>query len=247
MATRSIRYEIGKQIASGGMGVIRLAQDHLLDCKVAYKQLRIKREATRARMTALFKHEYETLLSLAHPNTVRALDFGFDQDGPYYTMELLSGADLSQAAPLPWRAACSVLRDVASALALVHARKLLHRDVSPNNVRVLEDGGGKLLDFGALAFFGAPRDIAGTPPFMAPECVRAEPLDQRSDLFSLGALAYWTLTQRVCFKARALDELEDAWLRPYPAPSSIIDDIPRELDELIRAVKRQQELTPLRQ
>lgn len=214
------------------MGTIHRALDTLTGRELAYKRLLVEREVARPRMTALFRREYDTMMALVHPNTVEAYDFGFDADGPYYTMQLLSGSDLSRLAPLRWDVACRVLRDVASALALLHARRLLHRDVSPSNVRVTDEGVTKLLDYGGLTAFGQQHELVGTPQFLAPEALEGA-LDQRSDLFSLGALMYWTLTQKVCFRAGSLEELPKAWSKPIRPPSYLVPEIPRELDELV--------------
>jgi serine/threonine protein kinase len=109
-------------------------------------------------------------------------------------MELLEGHDMRRAAPLLFRKACLYLRDIATSLALLHGRRLLHRDLSPSNVRLTIDGHCKLLDFGALVPFGVASNIVGTPPLIAPEAVHGGALDQRTDLYALGALAYWLLT-----------------------------------------------------
>ncbi len=227
------RYQVGDELGAGGMGTIHRGFDHLAQRPVAYKRLRVLNEARRPRLTALFQREYDTLARLHHPNIVSVYDYGFDALGPYYTMELLSGDDLSKFAPLPFREACRVVRDVASALALLHARRLLHRDVSPNNVRLTEAGTAKLLDFGALMPFGSAGEIVGTPSFIAPECLGHEPLDQRADLYALGALAYWTLTKRLAVRAYALDELPNALTVPVRPPSHYEPDIPPELDDLV--------------
>ncbi|MEY4511924.1 MAG: hypothetical protein RLZZ450_4046, partial [Pseudomonadota bacterium] len=239
------RYEVGDVLASGGMGTIHRAYDRLAGRDVAYKRLRVSDEADRARLNALFQREYDTLARLGHPNIVAAYDYGFDDEGPYYAMELLSGDDLAKLAPLPWRETARLVRDIASALALVHARKLVHRDVGPNNVRIASDGQAKLLDFGALTSFGTPTEVVGTPAFMAPECLTTEPLDQRTDLYALGALAYWMLTRRLAVRAHALDELPEAWTHSIAPPSTVLPrtqaadgppqdtDIPRAFDELI--------------
>lgn len=215
------------------MGTLHRAFDTLAGREVAYKRLRIDREQNRPRMTGLFRSEYDTSCALSHPNTVEAYDYGFDDHGPYYTMELLSGEDLSKLAPLPWQAACRAMRDVASALALLHARRLLHRDLSPSNVRLTLEGKTKLLDYGAVSPFGDSKELVGTLPFVAPECLRGAALDQRSDLFSLGALLYWTLTQRLCFRAQEIEDLWAAYRKPIVPPSRFVPDIPRELDELV--------------
>ena len=160
---------------------------------------------------ALFEREYHTLVRLKHPRIIEVYDYGLTDQGPYYTMELLDGQDLQQLAPLPYREACRHLRDVASSLALLHAHRLVHRDVSPRNVRLTADGRAKLIDFGALATFGIAEDVVGTPPSMAPEVLRRLPLDQRTDLFALGAIGYWALTGRHAFPARTVQDLPSVW------------------------------------
>jgi serine/threonine protein kinase len=125
------------------------------------------------------RREYHTLVRLKHPRIIEVYDYGVNADGPYYTMELLSGRDLQELAPLSATEVCSHLRDVASSLALLHAQGLLHRDVSPRNVRLTADGRTKLIDFGALTPFGIASVVVGSPICMAPELLRRMPLDQR--------------------------------------------------------------------
>jgi hypothetical protein len=227
------RYEIQEQLAAGGMGVIHRAYDRLAQRQVAYKRLVVTDEGTRARRTLLFQREYDTLSRLSHPNIVETFDYGQDADGPFYTMELLTGADLTRVAPQPYREACRVLRDVASALALVHARRLIHRDISPANIRLTGDGSAKLIDFGALTPFGQPEELVGTASCMAPECLSKAPLDQRADLYSLDAVAYWLLTRQTSLRARSLQELPAAWAEPTVPPSALVAEIPKELDALV--------------
>ena len=215
------------------MAVIRRGFDRWAQREVAHKRLRLDREGDRSRLNALFQREYDTLARLKHPNIVEVYDYGFDEQGPYYAMELLSGDDLAKVAPLPYRDACRILRDVASALALVHARRFLHRDVSPNNVRLTKTGVAKLIDFGTLTPFGRPSEIAGTPAFIAPESLQETALDQRTDLYSLGALAYWTLTGKRAVASSTIDDLPRAWQDPILPPSSYVADLPERLDELI--------------
>src|SRR5690242_8195691 len=83
---------------------------------------------------ALLEREYHTLAQLAHPSIIEVYDYGVDEVGPYYTMELLDGADLDKHAKLPWRQVCTLLSDLCSSLAILHSRGLLHRDVSARNV-----------------------------------------------------------------------------------------------------------------
>ncbi|HEX6243565.1 MAG TPA: serine/threonine-protein kinase, partial [Polyangiales bacterium] len=230
------RYDVGEVLASGGVGTVHTGFDRLAQRPVAYKRLLPASDAARPRLTALFRREYNTLTHLTHPNIVEVYDYGFDSTGPYYTMELLSGSDLTKLAPLPVRDACRVLRDVASALALIHARRFVHRDVSPNNVRLTADGRAKLIDFGGLSAFGVPSEIVGTPAFTAPESLAGAALDQRTDLYALGALAYWTLTRRTHVRARSLDELSYAWEDEIVPPSHHVPELPKALDDLVMSL-----------
>jgi tRNA A-37 threonylcarbamoyl transferase component Bud32 len=232
----SPRYELGEPLANGGMGVIRRGFDRWANREVAHKRLRIDREELRPRITALFQREYDTLARLKHPNIVEVYDFGFDEQGAYYVMEWLAGDDLSKRAPLPYREACGVLRDVASALALLHTRRLVHRDVSANNVRLTQNGVAKLIDFGTLTSFGRPSEIAGTPSFIAPECLRAQELDARTDLYALGALAYLTLSGRPAVRAKSLPQLLEALKVPVPSLAEEVPGIPEALHELVHAM-----------
>ena len=150
-------------------------------------------------------------------------------------MELLDGQDLRDLSPLPYREACLYLRDVASSLALLHARRLLHRDVSPRNVRRTSDGHCKLLDFGAMIPFGVPPNVTGTAPCIPPEALQGTALDQRADLYSLGALAYYVLTGRAGYAVTRLDELPSAWSKPMQRPKRIVS-MPDELDELVMSL-----------
>jgi tRNA A-37 threonylcarbamoyl transferase component Bud32 len=232
------RYEILEVLASGGMGVVHRCHDRVGQRIVAYKRLRVDRKAERTHLSTLFQREYDTLARMTHPNIVEVYDYGFDSEGPYYTMELLPGADLAALAPLSFRDGCRLLRDVASALALLHARKLVHRDLSPKNVRMTGHGRAKLIDFGALTSFGVPSEVVGTAVFVAPECLTLDGIDQRTDLYGLGALAYWTFTGRTHIRARQLDDLWDAWQEPVLPLTSQVSGLPAELNELVLALLR---------
>jgi hypothetical protein len=236
------RYELKRELARGGMGVIYLAHDKLAQRTVAYKRLTVAHKRGAARLAALFEREYNALAQLAHPNIVQVFEYGVDSAGPYYTMELLSGQDLFERSPLPVRDACRVIRAVASALALVHTRRLVHRDVSPLNVRLSDTGDAKLIDFGALAPFGKAPDMVGTPAFIAPECLDTRMLDARTDLYSLGAVAYWALTRKTPIRARSFQDLQEAWVQPPAPPSSHVAGIPKELDELVLSLLRRDPL-----
>ena len=231
------RYVIEEELASGGMGVVYRVRDRSTGDQLALKRL-ASEAAGRKELVEAFEREYQVLAGLEHPRIIRVFDYGVDATGPFYTMELLAGHDMRKVARLPYRDACLYLRDVATSLALLHARRLLHRDLSPGNVRTAEDGHCKLIDFGALAAFGVSRLLVGTPPVVPPEALAGAPLDQRADLYSLGALAYWMLTGRHAFPARRFDELPIVWKQLPPAPSSLVAGIPEGIDELVLSLLR---------
>src|SRR5262245_37590990 len=163
--------------------------------QLALKQVLRTGERARDRsVEALFEREFRTLAQLAHPRVVSVYDYGLDERGPFYTMELLDGGDLKARSPLPFREAAAFMFDVCSSLALLHSRRLVHRDVSPRNGRCTRDGHAKLIDFGAMAPFGRAEHTVGTPAFIAPEVLAHGSLDARTDLYAVGATLYYALT-----------------------------------------------------
>jgi tetratricopeptide (TPR) repeat protein len=217
------------------MGTVFAVVDESTDRKLALKQLGGAKdeEGGGGHHEIRFRSEFHTMARLHHPRIVEVFDYGVSEVGPYYTMELLDGHDLRDVAKSSPKDACRLLRDVAAALAFIHARRLLHRDLAPRNIRCTSDGRAKLIDFGVLATFGACEDICGTLPFISPENVRGIPLDHRADLFGFGALSYWLLTGRNAFAVRSVRELEESWKhRPAP-PSSYSPEVPEALDRLV--------------
>jgi hypothetical protein len=238
------RYSVEFELARGGMGVVYAVKDESTGARVALKRLaRRSAGATRRKgakrqrdAALLLQFEYAMLARLRHPSIIEVYDYGVDQSGPYYTMELLDGLDLHEIAPVEFREACRHARDVASSLALLHAHRLIHRDVSPRNVRATRAGRLKLFDFGTLTSFGVPVDIAGTPSSVPPEALNGGPLDHRADLYSLGCLLYWLLVGRDAFPARHFDELR-SMLGANPAPPSTqVSSVPSELDALVMSM-----------
>jgi AraC-like DNA-binding protein len=233
------RYEVHELLGRGGMASVYRVTDVATGRQAALKQLLVPDEVEqRAGYAALFEREFHTLAELCHPRVIAVYDYGVSPDtGPYYTMELLDGGDLRERAPLPWREACTLLFDVCSSLALLHSRRLLHRDISPRNVRCTRDGKAKLIDFGAMAPMGAGNgQIVGTPAFTPPETVHRSALDGRADLFSLGATMYYALTGKLAYPARSFAEVIKAWtFKPAP-PSARVSDIPVALDDLVMSL-----------
>jgi len=207
--------------------------DEVTGVRCALKRVRSSDPSSESRRQQLLEREYYTLAQLAHPRIIAVYDFGRDDDGPFYTMELLDGSDLASLGRVPWQTACALLRDVASSLAILHSRGLLHRDVSARNVRCGASGRAKLIDFGALCSMGLDLEVVGTPPFVAPEAVQMQALDARTDLYALGALGYYLLSGRHAYPARQLRELRDVWRSTPPALKRLVPEVPAALSQLI--------------
>jgi serine/threonine-protein kinase len=226
------RYRVDRLLGRGGMAEVYQVDDIVSGRVVALKRLLLS-DAANTHVVRLFELEYYTLAQLAHPHIVEVHDYHTDDQGPFYTMELLTGGDLRQRAPLAWPELCLRLCNISSALALLHSRRLVHRDLTPMNVRCTLDDRTKLFDFGSMTQFGRPKHIVGTPPFIAPEALNGGIVDGQTDLYALGATAYYVLTGRHAYPARTLGELPDLWSAMPPIPSQLVPDIPPALDELI--------------
>jgi tetratricopeptide (TPR) repeat protein len=231
------RFRVDAVLGRGGMATVYRVFDETTQRELALKQLVLAGDATRRKeVMALFEREFMTLVQLSHPRVIEVYDYGIENSTPYYTMELLDGGDLRERSPLPWREACALLANVCSSLALIHSRRLVHRDLTPANVRITRDGGAKLIDFGAMAPIGDSHSIVGTPAFVAPEAVLQRTLDGRTDLFSLGATLYFTLTGQPPYPARSFSQLNALWRETLPPPSSVVEGIPDALDVLVMSL-----------
>lgn len=225
------RYRVEKQLGRGGMAVVYQVHDRSTQRVLALK--RLLEQDSASHVAQLFEREYQTLSQLVHPRIIEVYDYHTDAQGQFYTMELLSGGDLRQAAPIAWQQTCRLLCDVGSALALLHSRRFVHRDLTPLNVRCTPDGRAKLFDFGSMTQFGRSKHVVGTPPYVAPEALHGQALDGQTDLFALGATAYYALTGRHAYPARSLADLPDLWERAPAPPSQLVPGIPQALDELV--------------
>jgi len=235
----SERYELHELLGRGGMASVYRATDRNTGRVVALKQLTAATQsAEHTRVFALFEREFHTLAQLAHPHVIAVYDYGTLPDGsPFYTMELLDGGDLRELAPLPWQKTCGLLFEVCSSLGLLHSRRLLHRDITPRNIRCTSDGRAKLIDFGAMAHMSTGgADVVGTPAFVAPETVHRLALDARTDLYSLGVTFYYTLTGKLPYPAASFSDVLAAWGGKVLPPSAWVRDIPAAIDDLVLAL-----------
>ncbi|MFO0803664.1 MAG: serine/threonine-protein kinase [Gemmataceae bacterium] len=214
-------YELKQLLGAGGMGEVYLAEHRLLKRPCAVKLIRADRAGDRLAL-ARFEREAQATARLKHPNTVDVFDFGRTEDGTfYYVMELLDGLSLDQVVkktgPLPEARVVHVLKQLCGALREAHQAGLVHRDIKPSNVLLCRLGGVfdvvKLVDFGLVVSEATGSDashitqagsITGTPDFISPEQADGTGADQRSDLYSLGATAYFLLSGRPPFPGRTV-------------------------------------------
>jgi serine/threonine-protein kinase len=204
------QYQLQRQLGAGGMGEVYLAEHRLLKRPCAVKLIRPER-AGDASTLRRFEREVRATTRLTHPNTIQIYDFGNTASGTiFYVMEYLSGLSLEEMVkrhgPLPPGRAVYLLRQLCGALHEAHLLGMVHRDLKPSNVMICEIGGqhdvAKLLDFGlvqegdrAATQLTHEGIILGTPSYMSPEQVDGrDRVDARSDMYSLGATAYFALT-----------------------------------------------------
>jgi hypothetical protein len=242
-ARRLGQYTLEERLGQGGMGVVYRARHAMLRRPTAIKLLRPHAGASIER----FESEVQLMARLSHPNTVAVHDYGRTADGVfYYAMEYLDGLDLQQLAeiegPLPGARVIYLLRQACGALAEAHAAGLIHRDVKPANIfacraRTIADL-VKVLDFGLVKDLGTDAPdvtvagaLVGTPLYVAPELItRATPADARTDLYSLGAVAYRLLTGVTVFEGRTSMEVCAHHLHTSPTPARARADRPLAAD-----------------
>ena len=204
------RYRILGELGRGAMGVVYRAEDPNLDRIVALKTIILSDDAEgRKDYHKRFFQEAKAAGKLTHPHIVTTYDFGEEGDLAYLAMELLEGTDLRERllkAPLPTADAVDITYQVADGLAFAHERGVVHRDIKPGNIMLLARGQVKIMDFGIARmrsddFKTSTGIVLGTPRFMSPEQIAGAPVDQRSDIFSLGAVLYEMLTRAPLFAA----------------------------------------------
>jgi eukaryotic-like serine/threonine-protein kinase len=203
------RYRIVEPLGRGGMGIVYKVE-HIRIGKLLAMKLLTGELSRNSDVVRRFKQEALTASRLSSPNTVQVFDFGVSEGLTYLVMELISGEDLARVlrtlGPMPFARLGKVVIQVCSSLAEAHQNSIVHRDVKPENIMLLRGRDGadvaKVLDFGlAKLREGADLNdvtsqgaIVGTPYFMAPEQIRGEPVDPRSDIYALGSLMYRALT-----------------------------------------------------
>jgi serine/threonine-protein kinase len=235
-------YQIVGKLGRGGMGTVYEGVNLETGEPAAVKLLSAalaEEEGFRDRFAA----EIETLRKLNHPNIVKLFGFGEENTHLFYAMELIDGnsleEELSRGRRFDWREVVRIVIEICRALRHAHDRGVIHRDIKPGNLLLASNGQVKLSDFGIARLFGNTRltsagSVLGTAEYMAPEQAAGKPVDQRADLYSLGAVMYVLLARRPVFKGKSLGEV--LYKQQFETPEPLHqhnDDIPNELERII--------------
>src|SRR5437867_9388456 len=235
------RYRILRRLGTGGMANVYLAEDEVLGRRVAIKILNY-RHAGDDQFVERFRREAKNAASLSHPNIVSIYDRG-EAEGTYYiAMEYLDGRSLKELivarGPAPIHLAVDYARQILAAIRFAHRHGIVHRDIKPHNVLVDGEGRLKVTDFG-IARAGASQmteagSIIGTAQYLSPEQAKGAPVDQTSDLYSVGVVLYELLTGVVPFSGDTPVEIAMKHLSSPPEPpSKKRAEIPRDLDMVV--------------
>lgn len=242
--TRIGKYEILDVLGRGGMGVVYRGIDKQIGREVAIKTL-TQGFLRDANMLARFYEEGRRTGRLNHPNIVTVYDLGDDNGTPYIVMECVEGEPLDRMIrsgmqpSLPER--LRILVEVCSALGYAHRNNVIHRDVKPANIFVQPDGTAKLLDFGIARLEKRDQDnnltqtgnLIGTVPYMAPERLRNEDVDGRSDIFAAGVVLFQLMAGQLPFSGTDNVLMQKIMNEPHPRLSSIRQDLPASLEPIL--------------
>lgn len=233
------KYQISDKIGSGGFGKVYLGQDPVLGRAVAVKTCDSEDGSLRKR----FLREAKISAGLQHPNIVTVYDFGYEGDIPFMVQEYLDGEDLTEKIRrknLTVEERLTYLQRIAKGLAHAHEHGVLHRDIKPANIRVLEDGQVRILDFGIARLldettaFTTDGTTLGTVGYLAPEFLSSDEVDERSDIFSFGVLAYELMSYRRPFEGDTFVRISFRLLNEkHPSLSVRAPDCPPALVRLI--------------
>jgi serine/threonine-protein kinase len=250
--TRIGRYKILGELGRGAMGIVYKADDPNLDRTVALKTIVLEADAEgRKEYEKRFFLEAKAAGKLNHPNIVTVYDFGEADGVAYLAMELVEGTDLrerlkdSKGEGLPAGDAVDIAQQIAEGLGYAHERGIVHRDVKPGNIMLQPRGQAKIMDFGLARMRVADHKtstgmVLGTPKYMSPEQVAGQPVDQRSDIFSLGIVLHEMLTGTRLFAGEDTPQIMHNVVHiEHEPPSRIKPDLPSMLDFVVaRALKK---------
>jgi serine/threonine-protein kinase len=235
------RYRIVRKLGAGGMADVYLAEDQELGRPVAIKILN-DRHAADDQFIERFRREAKNAAGLSHPNIVSIYDRGTAEGTYYIAMEYLDGRSLKEMivgrGPAPVKTAIDYARQILAAVGFAHRNGIVHRDIKPHNVLVSPEGRLKVTDFG-IARSGASQmtevgSIIGTAQYLSPEQARGSPVDQTSDLYSVGVVLYEMLTGQVPFMGDTPLEIAMKHLSAVPTPpSELRPEVPHDLDLVV--------------
>jgi eukaryotic-like serine/threonine-protein kinase len=241
-------FEIVSLLGAGGMGEVYRARDQQLKRDVAIKLLPPNLCLNRERQRR-FEQEARAAAALSHPNILAIYQLGWYEAQPYIVAELLEGETLREAlkhGTLPTAKVIEYGLQIAQGLAPAHEKGIVHRDLKPENIFITKTGQLKILDFGLAKLRTGADDetrtspdtdagvVLGTLAYMSPEQVRGQAVDQRSDMFSLGAILYEVLTSRRAFEGKTGADLAAAILHEEPKPlRELAPSVPWELERVI--------------
>ena len=244
------RYKILGELGRGAMGIVYKAEDPNLDRTVALKTIVLEADAEgRKEYEKRFFLEAKAAGKLNHPNIVTVYDFGEEDSMAYLAMELVEGTDLrlrlKDGAALSPVDAVDIAQQVAEGLGYAHERGIVHRDIKPGNIMLQPRGQAKIMDFGLARMRVADHKtstgmVLGTPKYMSPEQVAGQPVDQRSDVFSLGIVLYEMLTGVRLFAGADTPQIMHNVVHvEHEPPSRIKPELPSMLDFVVaRALKK---------
>jgi serine/threonine protein kinase len=234
-------YELLSLLGTGGFGRVYRVRDLHLEREVALKVLHPALTQD-AEVVERFRREAQLAAGLSHPNIVNIYDIAGRFGLIWYTMELINGPSLAQLVerdgPLPLEQVLRLLREALSALAHAHGSGLVHRDIKPENILIDPSGSVQITDFGlALALrgkYGGATSQSGTPQFASPEQLLGERVDQRSDLYSLAAVAYYALLGTPPFPGATTEQvLARQTTNQFPAPRERREDVSEALERVL--------------
>ena len=239
------RYRIQRRLARGGMATVYLAQDERLDRPVALKIMH-PHLAESADFVARFRREARSAARIIHPGVVSVFDQGVIHGQGFLVMEFIDGPNLrtllNQEGALSIRRTLQILHDVLDALRAAHRVGVIHRDIKPENVLMPADPPARVTDFGLAraaseVSMSTTGSMLGTIAYIAPEIALAGAIDERTDLYSVGIMAYEMLTGSVPWEGEpALQIAQHHVLDTVPEPSRTLPWIPREIDDLIASL-----------
>lgn len=220
------RYELREILGRGGMGIVYKAYDRLMNREVALKTIL---DVEKSENLSLFYKEWSTLVTMVHPNVINIYDIGeFEQDGitkPFFVMPLLPGTTLDrlikEGSPrLSVKSVIEIIEQAARGLHAAHEQGLVHRDVKPSNIFVMDDGSVKIIDFGIAREASAQSvtTLKGTVYYLAPEQLEMKPATPLSDQFALAAVTYEALTRHRPFEGETERHVISAIRQHNPPP-----------------------------